>query len=163
MTAQTTTATKISFGSFTIERKFAHKPERVFRAFEDPEAQYRWFVAGEGWEIDNYTHDFRVGGHEHGQYRPEGAPITVGNDTRFLEIIRAQRIVSAYTMSIDGKPISHSLATIELFPDGANGCRLVYNEQGAYFGGQGDQEIANRKAGCEELFGKLGVELDTHS
>jgi uncharacterized protein YndB with AHSA1/START domain len=159
MTTQTTTATKISFGSFTIERKFAHKPERVFRAFEDTEAHYRWFVAGEGWEIDAYTHDFRVGGHEHGRYRPVGYPSTIGNDTRYLEIIKGERIVSAYTMNLDGKPFSHSLATIELAPDGANGCKLTYTEQGAYFGGEGEQEIKNRKTGCEELFGKLEEEL----
>ena len=163
MTAATATATKISFGSFTIERKYAHKPERVFRAFEDPKAHYRWFVSGEGWEIDEYTHDFRVGGHEHGKFRPAGAPITIGNDTRYLEITRAQRIVSAYTMSLDGKPISHSLATIELAPDGPKGCKLTYTEQGAYFGGQGEQEIINRRTGCEELFGRLEIELSTHS
>ena len=163
MTTQTATSAKISFGSFTIERKFAHKPERVFRAFEDSEAHYRWFVSGEGWEIDSYTHDFRAGGHEHGEFRPEGAPITIANDTWHLEIIKGQRIVSAYTMSLDGKPFSHSLATIELVADGPNGCKLTYTEQGAYFGGEGEQEIRNRKAGCEELFGKLEVELKTHA
>jgi hypothetical protein len=63
-------------------------------------------------------------------------------------------------MSADGKPFSHSLATIELAPDGKGGCRLTYTEQGAYSGGE--QDVANRKAGCEELFGKLAVELDTH-
>jgi uncharacterized protein YndB with AHSA1/START domain len=162
MTTQATAA-KITFGSFTIERTYAHKPERVFRAFEDPDAHYRWFVSGEGWEIDSYTHDFRVGGHEHGKFRPEGAPITLGNDNLYIDIVPAQRIVSAYTMSLDGKPFSHSLATIELFPDGATGCKLVYTEQGAYFGGQGEQEIVNRKAGSEELFGKLDIELKTHS
>jgi uncharacterized protein YndB with AHSA1/START domain len=163
MTTATATATKISFGSFTIERKYNHKPERVFRAFEDPEAHYRWFVSGEGWEIANYTHDFRVGGHEHGNFRPVGHPAMFGNDTRHLEIIKGQRIVSAYTMSVDGKPFSHSLATIELIADGPNGCKLTYTEQGAYFGGEGEQEIKNRKAGCEELFGKLEIELKTHS
>ncbi len=152
---------KTAFGSFTIERKFAHKPERVFRAFEDPEAHYRWFVSGEGWEIATYTHDFRVGGHEHGKFRPVGHPAMFGNDTWHLEIVRGRRIASAYTMSLDGKPLSHSLAVIELFPDGPNGCRLVYTEQGAYFGGPDD--ITNRQAGCEELFGKLDLELKAHA
>jgi uncharacterized protein YndB with AHSA1/START domain len=151
----------ITFGSFTIERRYAFKPERVFRAFEDPDAHYRWFVSGEGWEIANYTHDFRVGGHEHGQFRPVGHPSMFGNDTWHLEIVRGQRIVSAYTMSEDGKPFSHSLATIELIPDGASGCRLVYTEQGAYF--RGEDEVRNRKAGCEELFGKLDAELKAHA
>lgn len=152
----------IIHGSFSIERRYAFRPERVFRAFEDPEAHYRWFVSGEGWEIASYTHDFRVGGHEHGQFRPVGHPSLFSNDTWHLDIVRGQRIVSAYTMSVDGRPFSHSLATIEFFADGA-GCRLVYTEQGAYFGGEGEQEIRNRKAGCEELFGKLDDELRTHS
>lgn len=68
------TDVKPHFGAFTIERTYKHKPERVFLAFEDPEAHYRWFVSGEGWEIKDYTHDFRFGGHEHGRFRPEGAP-----------------------------------------------------------------------------------------
>lgn len=157
----TETLAKPHFGSFSIERKYKHKPERVFRAFEDPEAHYRWFVSGEGWEIDKYTHDFRVGGHEGGTFRPTGAPFTVGNDTWYLEILKAERIALAYTMTMDGKPISHSLSTIEFFPDGVNGCRLVYTEQGAYFGGPDD--IKNRKAGSEELLGKLEIELRTHA
>jgi uncharacterized protein YndB with AHSA1/START domain len=160
MTTQTT-ATKIAFGSFTIERKYKHKPERVFRAFEDPDAHYRWFVSGEGWEIDHYTHDFRVGGHEGGKFRPAGAPFTISNDTWYLEILKARRIALAYTMDMDGKPISHSLSTIEFFPDGPNGCRMVYTEQGAYFGGPDD--IPNRRTGSEGLLDKLGIELDTYS
>jgi uncharacterized protein YndB with AHSA1/START domain len=161
MTSETLERPAVSYGSFTIERKYAFKPERVYRAFEDPEAHYRWFVSGEGWEIDEYTHDFRVGGHEHGKFRPQGAAFTIGNDCWHLELVPGQRIVDAYSLSMNGKPFSHSLAVIELFPDGANGCRLVYTEQGAYFSGQPD-EIKNRKAGCEELFGKLEVELKTH-
>jgi len=156
----TTTAQKVTFGTFTIERTLAHKPERVFRAFEDPAAHHRWFVSGEGWEIANYTHDFRVGGHEHGQFRPMGHASMFGNDTWYLEIVRNQRIVNAYTMSENGKPMSHSLATFEFFPDRA-GCRLVFTEQGAYFGGEDD--IKNRKAGFLELIGKLEAELKAHT
>jgi uncharacterized protein YndB with AHSA1/START domain len=159
MTAET--LTRPHFGTFTIERKYRHKPERVFRAFEDPEAYYRWFVAGEGWEISSWTHSFEVGGHAHGTFRPTGHPSTFANDTWHLEITRGQRIVDAYTMAMDGKPMSHSLAVIELFPDGAGGCRLVYTEQGAYYGGEDD--VRNRKLGCEGLFGKLDDELRTHS
>lgn len=147
-------------GTFTIERSYRHSPERVFRAFEDPEAHYRWFVSGEGWEIDHYTHAFRVGGHEHGKFRPEGASITLGNDSWYLDIDPARRIVVAYTMTLDGKPISHSLAVTLLNSDGKGGCRLVYSEQGAYYGSEDDVE--NRRAGCEELFGKLDIELRDH-
>lgn len=156
----TQTLSRPHFGTFTIERTYKHSPERVFRAFKEPAAHYRWFVSGEGWEIADYTHDFQVGGHEHGRFRPVGHPAMFGNDTWYLEIRPGQRIVSAYTMSMDGKPMSHSLAIIELQGDGKGGCRLVYTEQGAYYGDEGD--VRNRRAGCEELFGKLEIELRDH-
>lgn len=156
----TTTLTKPTFGSFTIERKLAHKPERVFRAFEDPVARYRWFIAGEGWEIADYTQVFQVGGHEHGHFRPVGHPSMFGNDTWYLEIIPNRRIVTAYTMSENGKPMSHSLSTFEFHADGA-GCRLVFTEQGAYYGGE--EDVKNRRMGFEGLIEKLDEEIRTHS
>ena len=73
--------------------------------------------------------------------------------------MRGQRIVSAYTMSADGQAFSHSLATIQLESDGKGGCRLTYTEQGAY---TGEEDVRNRKGGCEELLDKLAVELDAH-
>ncbi|HEX5006693.1 MAG TPA: SRPBCC domain-containing protein [Hyphomonadaceae bacterium] len=158
----TETLTKPHFGTFTIERRYSHKPERVFRAFEDNDAHYRWFVLGEGgWEIDHWKRDFRVGGRDHGEFRPTGHPSTFGNETWHLEIAKGQRIVDAYTMTMDGKPMSHSLATVELFPDGAGGCRLVYTEQGAYYGGE--EDVRNRKQGCEDLFGRLDEDLRKHA
>ena len=157
----TGTMIKPHFGTFTIERKFRHKPDRVFRAFEDSDAHYRWFTSGEDWEIDHWKRDFRVGSCDHGEFRPSGHPSTFGNETWHLEIRKNQRIVDAYTMTMDGKPMSHSLAVVELFPDGPSGCRLVYTEQGAYYGDE--QDVKNRKAGCEELFGRLDDELRTHA
>lgn len=149
------------YGVFSIERTYKHAPERVFRAFEDAEAHFRWFVSGEGWEISSWTHDFKVGGHAHGTFRPEGHPSMFGNDTWHLEIEPARRIVVAYTMTLDGKPMSHSLAVTELYSDGKGGCRLIYTEQGAYYGDEND--VKNRRAGCDELFGKLEAELRDHS
>jgi uncharacterized protein YndB with AHSA1/START domain len=157
----TTTLAKPHFGTFTIERTYKHSPARVFRAFEDPKAHYRWFVSGEGWEIANYTHDFRVGGHEYGQFRPVGHPSMFSNDTWYLEIAKDQRIAVAYTMSVDGAPMSHSLTITEFFQDGPNGTRLVFTEQGAYYGGPDD--VKNRRGGFEELLGKLETELAAHA
>ncbi len=57
--------------------------------------------------------------------------------------------------------MSHSLAIIELHSDGKGGCRLVYTEQGAYYGDASD--VRNRRAGCDELFGKLEIELRDHT
>src|SRR5262245_60643603 len=152
----TATLAKPHFGSFTIERKYAHTPARVFRAFEDPEAHYRWFVSGEGWEILNYTHDFRVGGHEHGKFRPVGAPFILSNDAWYLEITPGQRIASAYSMAMDGNLMSHSLTVTEFFADGPKGCRAVFTEQGVYYGGPND--VRNRREGFAGLLDKLAEE-----
>jgi len=37
-------------GSFTIDRHFDAKPERVFKAFADGDAKKRWFAGPNGWE-----------------------------------------------------------------------------------------------------------------
>ena len=54
-------------------------------------------------------------------------------------------------------PIGNRSSESAFFADGAGGCRLVYTEQGAYYGDE--QDVKNRKLGCEELFGKLEAEL----
>ena len=122
---------------------------------------HRWFDSGEGWEIANDTHDFRIGGHQHGQFRPVGHPAIFSNDTWYLEIFKDQRIVVAYTTAMVGRPLSHSPAVTEFFVDGIGGCRLVYTEQGADYGGA--EDVTNRGASCAELFGKLENELRTHT
>ncbi|MBK8839517.1 MAG: SRPBCC domain-containing protein [Hyphomonadaceae bacterium] len=106
-------------------------------------------------------HDFRLGGHEHGRFWPVGHPSVFSNDTWHLEITAGQRIVLAYTMGMDGAPMSHSVTVTEFFPDGPNGCRLVFTEQGAYYGGPDD--VKNRRGGFEDLLGKLEAELATHA
>jgi uncharacterized protein YndB with AHSA1/START domain len=83
------------------------------------------------------------------------------NDTWYLEIATGRRISVAYSMGMDRAPFSHSLAVTEFFPDGDGGCRLVYTEQGAYYGGEDD--VKNRKTGCAELFDKLAGELAAHA
>jgi uncharacterized protein YndB with AHSA1/START domain len=60
--------------TFTIERTYEASPARVFAAFADVPTKRRWFVEGEGWEIDAYTMDFRVGGLERGRFRFQDGP-----------------------------------------------------------------------------------------
>jgi len=141
--------------TFSVERTYPSSPARVFAAFANQATKRRWFVEGEGWEIDEFTMDFRVGGRETSRYRFQGGP-PAGNDTVYLDIVLDRRIVFAYTMLVGDRRTSVSLATIEIAPMG-DGSRVVYTEQGAYFDGTADP--AGREMGCRELFEKLGEEL----
>jgi uncharacterized protein YndB with AHSA1/START domain len=144
--------------TFSIERTYPAPPARVFAAFSNQETKRRWFAEGEGWEVDEFTMDFRVGGREIARFRFKGgAPM--GNDTVYLDIVPDQRIVLAYTMTVGDTRISVSLATVEIAPAG-DGTRLVYTEQGAFF--DGADKLERRIAGTRELFEKLGEELRTH-
>jgi uncharacterized protein YndB with AHSA1/START domain len=156
----------LAHGIFSIERRYDATPERVFRAFSDPVAHRRWFVDGKGFTIHEWGHDFRVGGRSGGRFRfgDEGND-TLFNDTEYLDIVDDRRMVASYVMgreTAEGRaPFSASLATTELVADGA-GTRLIYTEQGAYFGDHPAREIRGREHGCTELFGALERELREH-
>ncbi|HYC75944.1 SRPBCC domain-containing protein [Brevundimonas sp.] len=160
MTAQ------LAHGMFTIERRYDASPERVFRAYSDPVAFRRWFVEAPGATIYEWTHDFRVGGRGGGRYRFGGEESVVGfNDTLFLDIVENARIILSYVMGRElgdeRRRDSASLATIELIADRA-GTRLIYTEQGAYFGDDGAAHIPLREEGCAEMFDNLARELEAH-
>lgn len=147
--------------TFVIERHYPVAPEKVFAAFADPVKKRRWFVESEGFAVDEFEMDFRVGGDEHSSFRfqgdgplAEGTPIS--NDTRYHDIVPNQRIVLAYTMTVGGKRISASLATFELLPS-QNGTDLIFTEQAAFFEGADGAEI--RQGGWRELFDRLAKEL----
>src|SRR6202030_4373053 len=135
--------------------------ERVFAAFSDPVKKRRWFAESEGFEVDSFEMDFRVGGFERSRFRFKGStPIAEGtpcaNDSVYLDIVPRQRIVLAYTMSVGGKRISASQATFELQSAGS-GTQLMFTEQAAFFEGADGPEM--RAAGWRELFERLAREL----
>lgn len=144
---------------FVIDRRYDAPPAVVFSAFSDPDIHDRWFVRADNWPIASYRHDFRVGGQEGGEFSPDGKLMIV-NETTYLDIIVNERIISAYTMYIDGRRISVSVATVELQPDGG-GTRLTYTEQGAFLDGL--DQPADREAGCKSIFDALGKELEQRS
>jgi len=146
----------ITNASFTVERVYPHPPARVFRAHAEQDAVRRWRTEGEGFHVDSHTFDFREGGREFSGFRfGDGPPMTF--EAEYHVIVPDRRIVSTYRMTIAGEPLSVSLMTIELRPEGA-GTRLVLTEQGAYFG---DAEgVAGREQGTRELLEALAAELD---
>jgi uncharacterized protein YndB with AHSA1/START domain len=145
----------VTHRTFSIERTYPVSPARVFAAFADPVVKRRWFVDGEGWDIDEYTSDFRIGGHEISRFRFEGGP-PISNDTLYLDIVPEQRLIFSYTMALSGAIFSASLATITFAATDA-GTRMVYTEQGTFIGDP--EQAVGRETGCQELLDKLGAEL----
>jgi uncharacterized protein YndB with AHSA1/START domain len=151
----------VTHSSFVIERHYPAAPEKVFAGFSDPAKKRRWFAEGEGFAVDEFEMDFRVGGGERSRFRfqgggplPEGTPM--GNDTSYHDIVPNRRIVLAYTMTVGGNRISTSLATFEFLPAG-NGTDLIFTEQAAFFEGADGAEI--REKGWRELLEQLAKEL----
>lgn len=157
---------RLAHATFVVERRYDATPERVFRAWADPVSFRRWFVDAPGATIHEWIHDFRVGGRGGGRYHFGGPEAPDGfNDTVFLDIVENRRIILSYVM---GREIagerrrdSASLATTELVADGG-GTRLIYTEQGAYFGEGGADYIRHREEGCGEMLDNLGRELEAN-
>jgi uncharacterized protein YndB with AHSA1/START domain len=149
------TERSVTHATFTIERTYDAPPRRVFNAFADPAIKRRWFAEGEGWAIEEFTADFRVGGSERSSFRFHGGPL-IRNDTVYQDIVPDQRIIIAYTMMVGENRISASLATTQFEPAGA-GTRLVFTEQGAFLDGYDD--AGKREEGTRELLEALVKEL----
>jgi uncharacterized protein YndB with AHSA1/START domain len=141
--------------TIVTERTYDRPPNRVFDAWRDPATKREWFAEGEGWLVEEYGLDFRVGGREYGRFRQGNGPET-RNETVYLDIVPDRRIVMAYTMAIDGAIISASLGTVEFEAIGA-GTRLIYTEQGAFF--DGADGPSSRKHGWRALLESLAAKL----
>jgi len=142
--------------SFTIERTYPVSAARVFDAHRDARKKRRWFAEGEGFVIDEYSLDFRVGGFERSRFRfgADGPPMTL--DSVYLDIQDDQRLVFAYSMTIGGQPLSASLATIELVPEG-KGTLLRFTEHLVCT--DGNDQVAGRREGSQALLERLAEEL----
>jgi uncharacterized protein YndB with AHSA1/START domain len=133
--------------TFAIERTYDAAPARVFSAWADPVAKAKWF----GTSPAVHQLDFRVGGEESNTGGPPGGPVYVYR-ARIAEIVPDSRIVSTYTMDMDGELISVSVATVELAPAGS-GTQLKYTEQAVYL--DGADNAAQREDGCREILESL--------
>ena len=150
---------KVIHSTFTLERKFPKPPETVFSAFSDPAKLRRWFADSKFHETEKFTADFRVGGEELVRYRMTSGPVagmTIENRAYYHVIIPNERIVTASTMTLEGKAISASQVTIELLPT-REGTDLICTHQGAFFENSGGPEL--REQGWRILMDKLAAEL----
>ena len=142
--------------TFVIERSYPVPVSAVWHALSNNEARDQWFGGGPEFDVQEKSHDFRVGGHgvEAGQWR--GGP-----SSRFLstytDIVNQQRMVFTYDMWVDDRHMSTSLTTIVVEPDG-DGTRLTYTEQGVHLDGL--DTVDGREEGTRGLLDKLGSFLE---
>ena len=149
------TGRRVDHETFTIERRFAAAPERVFAAWADPSAKRRWFAEGEGFTLKTHSLDFRIGGAEICDgLAPSGRSFL--NETVYHDIVEDRRLVFSYRMVMDAVPISVSLATVELEPAGET-TRMMFTEQIAILDG-GDTRAA-REGGWGWLLDRLADHL----
>jgi uncharacterized protein YndB with AHSA1/START domain len=142
--------------TFSIERTYPASPARVFAAWATIDAKSHWFGNEEGIEpVGEHVLDFRPGGGERFSAKAEG--MLFDYDARYYDIVEDERIVWTYDMHMDGKRISVSLASVELFGE-PGGTRLVMTEHGAYLDGLDTN--AQRAEGTEQFLANLGRYLD---
>lgn len=141
---------------FTIERTYPHAPAKVFAAFATEEGKQRWFSGpNDQWDLIDREFDFRVGGIETIEGRWKSGTIS-RMDAVYHDIVPDRRIVYSYRMMIDGTPISVSMTSVEMVPDGS-GTRFTLTEHGIYLDGYEDK--GSREHGVGWQMDKLGETL----
>jgi len=148
------TARSAQHGTIRLERTFKARPARVFAAWAEPKARAKWDVPGR-WVIAEQTFDFREGGRELKRFGPKDDPRFVA-DTLYIDVVPQRRIVFSYSMTSRGTPISVSLTTIELSPDGGD-THLLLTEQIVFL--DGNDNAANREEGLASMLDKIGETL----
>lgn len=141
--------------SFIIDRSFAAPPAAVFQAWADPQAKRQWSDC----HADHTTHyslDFRVMGREtHRVADPARGEQLI--EKVFFDIVPQRRIVFAYDISLNGRRLSVSLATVE-FTASAGGTRMLYTEQLAYL--DGHQDLPQRVQGTAQALDRLRLQVE---
>ena len=143
--------------TFTIDRTYPAKPARVFKAFADKDSKAKWFGGGDDWQQLENAFDFRVDGIEINVGRHRSGVVSAFYCT-YHDIVPDKRIVYAYRMTFEGKPMSSSLASIELRAEG-DGTHMTLTEYGVYFDGFDEKDAAGREHGTNWLMDKLGESL----
>lgn len=142
--------------TFRLDRRFAATPARVFRAFADPQAKAKWFGGPEEMKREDESFDFREGGRET-MVSAFGDGTRFGFFATYVDIVPDERIVYTYEMTMNGRRISASVATVELRPAAGGGTDFTLTEQGVYLDGLDNS--AQRRQGTEDLLAALEKSL----
>lgn len=151
-----TTTRSVVHATFDLERTYDAPVARVWKALTDINAKQKWFGGSPGkWQLIERQMDVRVGGREVLKGRWEGGVVSTF-DAVYQDVVANERLVYSYTMFIDDKKISVSLATLQLKSQGTR-TTLSITEQGAYLDGYDD--AGSREHGTGLLLDALGASL----
>lgn len=114
----------------------------MFNAFADSSVRGRWFKIPAEPETRYHELDFRIGGGERagGTFTPMDNPERIEYESRFFDIVPAERIVFGYGLTLNGQTRTVSLVTAELTA-AENGTVLRYTEQYTLVNTTGDGSI----------------------
>jgi uncharacterized protein YndB with AHSA1/START domain len=143
--------------TFCLERTYEASRAQVYRALTDPVAKAKWFGAGRAFTPLAREMDVRNGGRELLSARWDSGTVTTF-EAYYYDVVPEERLVYAYSMFMDERKISVSLATFELKAAGT-GTRLILTEQGAFLDGFDD--AGSRERGTAGLLDALGASLKT--
>jgi uncharacterized protein YndB with AHSA1/START domain len=141
---------------FVVERDYAASPGRIFAAFADPAQKCRWFGDDTVGATATHELDFRVGGRESLRGTAPGGGPSFTYDALYQDIVESSRIVYSYDMTMNGRRISVSVATVELLSV-ESGTRLILTEQGVFLDGLDTNAV--REQGTGDLLDGLGRHL----
>ncbi len=99
-------------------------PERVYRAWTQPEELRRWFAAGEGYTTPIAEVDLRVGGRFRvGMQAPDSSQLSVASGV-YEEIVPGARLVFTWQWEHEGPAAPTTRLTLEFRPH-AEGTELI--------------------------------------
>lgn len=138
------TQSTVAHETIKIERVLPNCLEHVWSAWASPTKKKAWF--GDGLEESS----FEPGGAERASFLTDMG--VHDNETRYFEIKDRERIVFAYSMAVNGRIHSVSLATVT-FADANGGTRLTFTEQMCVI--PPSDGAAGREAGWTDLLDSL--------
>lgn len=135
--------------SFTITRTYEKCRAHVWSAWSDRNKKWRW-LRGDTAVPPEFVFDFRVGGEERSTFTsPMGKH---ENHTVFFDIKDEEHIVYSYSMAMNGRVHSVSVATVT-FTDAGGGTTMTYVEQITLIGPSDGAE--GRQHGWSALFDQI--------
>ncbi len=112
--------------SLSIVSKFKATPDKVWRAWTDPQAIKQWMAPSDAFSVLLAEADVRVGGRYHIVMKsPEGEEHDVSGTYR--EVVREKKLV--YTWAWKSTPERESLVTVELRAAGSGTELTLKHEQ----------------------------------